>query len=186
MDVNIMLDLETLGREPGCVVCSVGAVAFDLTQMLPETFDRKIDIVHSNKRFMLTMDPETVLWWLGAEDSSPTEETRKALFSKRGLPLRVVCMSFVRWYAMLRERYNVKTIPVWGNSASFDCKIWEHCFHVTNVKVPWTFRDVRCYRTWKNLPMVKMSKTQPKRSEHHDALSDAKYQAQHMVNYWNS
>ena len=63
---DVMVDLETLGKRAGCVIVSVGAVKFD-----PKTGFVDVDnsfykaiTVESAMRYGLTVDPETLRWWM--------------------------------------------------------------------------------------------------------------------------
>jgi hypothetical protein len=46
--MDVMLDLETLGTVPGCVILSIGAVAFD-SMTVRATFEVLIDPDHANE-----------------------------------------------------------------------------------------------------------------------------------------
>jgi hypothetical protein len=60
--INVMVDIETLGTEPGCVVLSIGAVAFDKEMGFVEDFYEVINTVDSFSEG-LTYDNDTLAWW---------------------------------------------------------------------------------------------------------------------------
>ena len=62
---NVMLDLETLGTSPGCIILSIGAVFFDKNG-LGQEFYQTID-VQSSIDAGLTMSGGTFKWWMGQQ-----------------------------------------------------------------------------------------------------------------------
>ena len=60
--MDVMIDLETLGIQPGSVIRSIGAVVFDpVTNTLGSTFYQNI-CADSCKKAGLTTDPDTIKW----------------------------------------------------------------------------------------------------------------------------
>ena len=68
---------------------------------------------------------------------------------------------------------------VWGNGASFDNPILANAYRAVNLDPPWRFWNDRCYRTVKSMfgKNVKLERI----GEHHNALDDAKSQADHLI-----
>jgi len=142
----VMLDLETLGLHPGCVVMSIGANKFDpLGEMpevvtvddqptIPDGFYQVIDIKDCVKHG-LTIDPETERWW-----QTQDGEVRDHLFDGSGHELATVVERFNEWYPDPQA-------TVWANGASFDQPIWETASRAVGGLVPWNYRKVRDCRT---------------------------------------
>lgn len=155
-----MLDLETIGLEPGCVIASIGAVKF--TDELGFTFYRSIDI-ESCTNAGLEIDADTLKWWLSQPD-----ETRKQL--RGGRDLADCLTEFSSFYHGCDE--------IWANSPAFDCTILKAAYAAVDQQIPWHYSEERCYRTLKNLPGFK-------RADHdgveHNALDDAKNQARDVI-----
>ena len=80
---HLMLDLETLGTTPGCVVLSIGAVEFDLDGIKSE-FRAHID-VDSSTALGLKVDARTVMWWL-----DQSKEAQNALLQADPFPIHGV------------------------------------------------------------------------------------------------
>lgn len=164
---NVMIDIESLGTTPGCVVLSIGAVEFD-DNNLGKEFEVNID-VESCTRNGLTMDARTVLWWLDQSD-----EARKAITQRKNVPLEE---AMVR----LHNAFDWKGKKVWCNGSNFDTPILEEAFRKVELTAPWRYYDVMDYRTLKNLMPTKVLKEI--RAEivgnytSHNALDDAKEQA---------
>jgi hypothetical protein len=163
---NVMLDLETLGTHPGCVVLSIGAVMFDETGPLTEYYAEISQA--SSEAHGLRADMSTVFWWnqQGAEARSVLERTSTGINSTTALP--VILKQFATWLP--------PGAIVWGNGASFDNAILAQCYRQAGMGLPWKHWNDRCYRTLKNLaPDVPFERS----DVHHNALDDARSQASH-------
>jgi hypothetical protein len=67
---------------------------------------------------------------------------------------------------------------VWGNGAAFDNVLVAEALRRCGMKPAWNYYNDRCYRTLKNLrPDVKLIRL----GTHHDALDDARSQADHAI-----
>lgn len=166
---EIMLDLETLGIEPGCAILSIGAVFFD-SNGIGEKFYQVIDL-ESSMNSGFTIRPATLLWWFGQE--------KEALngISKPGKKIIDVLKEFSHWVIMNSS----DPVKVWGNGSDFDNAIlgfaYSHIKYGTLVK-PWGDFANRCYRTIKTeFPQIKIERV----GEHHNALDDAISQANHLI-----
>ena len=169
--LDIMLDLETLGNGPLAAIRAIGAVSFD-RHGIDEAcvFYVKVDL-ESCIAAGLQMDPNTVLWWLGQGD-----EARAEMIRDKGLPLAEALDYFDAFLAGRQVR-------VWGNGAAFDNVILASAYRVLGKPAPWKFYNDRCYRTMKSLcPQVPM----PRTGTQHNALDDARSQAAHLIEIWNS
>lgn len=166
-DLQIMLDIETLGKRPGCVILSIGAVVFSLsgqTDMLAvgQEFYSAISI----KRTTITglnIDRDTLEWWLTQPEAlkkytkEPKEDTDVAL------------CNFSKWFNPL--------LPLWSNGPSFDEAILGEAFHRVNGEAPpWKYNAGRDCRTIFALAGFDMKK-EPRTGTFHNALDDAKFQA---------
>lgn len=164
MTSGIMLDIETLGTRPGCVVLSIGAVEFDDGE-LSNHFSVHLDPEDAAAHGLL-IEPRTVMWWL-----EQSREAQRALITAKRTPFVRGMMDFVK-------AFEWKDKPVWVNGASFDFPIVEAALEAAGVPVPWKFWDQRCFRTVKNL-YPKVKRVQPELA--HDALSDAVAQARTLM-----
>lgn len=163
---KVMLDLETLGTSPGCVVLSIGACSFDHAGFR-KTFHQTISI-ESSKAQGLVVDPRTEEWW-----QQQDRKVREAAFGGTE-GLCEVLDSFHDWFRNLGAWGK---ITVWGNGADFDLPILAAAYKAANRPTPWAPYNGRCYRTLKNLlPHVKAP---PFSGAKHCALDDAQHQANH-------
>lgn len=173
---NIMLDLETLGTKPGCIVAAIGAVEFGCGAMgvpkLGREFYIRID-VRDAARCGLTMDMDTFLWWLGN-----SEDARRELTKPGAEPFTKALYGFGDFYRSILNNSGKQT-DLWGNGADFDQPILSAAYDAAKMNQPWSHFQSRCYRTIKNLHRdVKIEIAENAR---HNALEDAKAQAMHLM-----
>lgn len=155
----IMMDLETLGLHPGCVVLSIAAIRFDPCGGMPEivTVDGQPQVPgafyqvvdkESCLRHGLVTDPEVETWW-----ETQDADVRAAVFEVEGAPLAETAERFSEWFGDPRE-------PVWAHGASFDQPIWDAACRAAGTTPPWHFRSVRDSRTLVDLAYPKGSPPQ--------------------------
>jgi len=160
---RVMVDIETLGTEPGAAILSVGAVTFDTDSVDEDDGFYAEANLKSNEAAGLSIDADTLEWWLGQDDEAKTVLTG-------GEPLGDVLTVFASWFD------GVDADEVWANSPSFDCRLLQAAFDAVDVGVPWEYYEERDYRTLKNLPV---DDAFPKNDDAvpHDAFDDAVVQA---------
>lgn len=179
---DIMVDLETLGKKPGCAITAIGAVTFDRYQgRLGDTFYRVIDPVSSqNKGF--TIDADTMIWWM-----NQSEEARRIYKKVDGNFIEHVSIvvDALNAFTAYCQTVNSKRRSIWGNGATFDISILEAAYDIMAVKMGWHYRDVRDVRTIvDSCPKILRDKIIDECKENfkgvkHNALDDAIYQAKY-------
>ena len=160
--MDVMVDLETLGTTPGCVILSIGAVAFDrVAGTLGNEFYVNLD-PDSCRGFGLSVNPQTVEWW-----ARQSPEARAALESDQ-LPLGLALAAFTGFFKLNGGR------TIWGHGANFDPPVLEAAYRALGVTPPWKYWAVRDTRT-----LYELADVSPDRTEgvHHNALADAVSQA---------
>jgi DNA polymerase III epsilon subunit-like protein len=169
---NVMIDTETLGTRPGCVILSVGMVAFTWDAIQPNPFYAEV-FTPSCLGAGLVIDPMTAKWWASQTEREILDRTGS---SRQSLSLGLVLSLIRRWFEDLGP---AEGILVWGNGADFDLPILAHAFAVCGYGAPpWGHYAGRCYRTLKNLrPEVAINR----QGAHHNALDDARAQANHAM-----
>jgi hypothetical protein len=168
--LDVMLDLETMGRRPGCAIVSIGAVDFSLTEgRTGEPFYINVDL-ESCVRLGLTTDPSTIVWWLKQSDAARGALTRKPAMIEAAL------YEFRRY---LERCGPLNEIRLWGNGPSFDNAILGYAYEAAALEQPWKFWNDRCFRTVTGMfPSVEKRRRE---GTHHNALDDAIYQAEHLI-----
>ncbi len=160
---NVMLDLETFGVAPGCIILSIGACTFDMRTR----FYSQISVNDSrDKGFVENID--TLRWWHKQDPRAFAEATGGTL------SVLEVLNKFSDWMQSLEDS---KNIQIWGNGADFDLPILGAYYDQLDLKRPWAPFSGRCYRTLKTLlpHIIPPEKNKMK----HSAIEDAIYQAQH-------
>lgn len=158
-----MIDLETMSTASNAAIVSIGAVHFDDTGIFDE-FYVNIDLESCMKKGM-KVDGSTVMWWLKQSD-----DARKALRGDN-VPIIDALRSFRDWLPK-------GNLQVWGNGASFDNVILGNAYKAHNGTVPWPYYGDRCFRTFKcSFKGIEV----PNVGEHHNALDDAKWQANYLI-----
>lgn len=170
---HVMVDIETMGKKPGCAVISIGAVEFDLkTGETGKKFYCNIDLEDCQKQG-LTIDASTVWWWLSQSESS------KLSLMPEKLLLETALLSFKKWF-----EYLDKDIMIWANAPSFDLSILSAAYEVLGYQQPWKYwqeRDVRTLVAFN--PELKKSIIN---DLPHDAISDCLYQIKYCSAIYNS
>lgn len=167
---NIMLDLETMGTDPNSAIVAIGAVAFNLNEPIDsDDFYRKVTL-RSSMQNKGVIDPSTILWWMN-QSQSAREEIVTA-----DVDILEALQDFTTWVDDLRVMYG--GIQIWGNGSDFDNVILASAYRNANMDAPWKFWENRCYRTMvKVYPGTKIMR----KGTHHNALDDARTQADHLI-----
>lgn len=164
-----MVDLETMGHTANAVITSIGAVRFGEKEIIDE-FYYTIDLQSCIDAGM-EMTVGTVIWWLNQSEAARKIYTDE--YYKHAIPIDEALNAFTEWIKKSKH-----SPYIWGNGASFDNVILANAYERTGSQMPWRFWNDRCYRTFKaHYAGIKMDRS----GVHHNALDDARSQAQHMI-----
>lgn len=167
---NVMIDLETMGNVSDSAIISIGAVKFGGTG-INEEFYVNVEL-DSCMRSGLTVNADTIMWWMGQSDQA------RAAFKKGNVRLFQALTDLSKFIGS-SEKAKVK---VWGNGSDFDNVILANAYRSVNLDLPWKFYNNRCYRTMKGMfSGIAMDRS----GTHHNALDDAKSQAEHLIRIMN-
>lgn len=172
--LNVMLDLETMGKGPDAAIVAIGAVKFDPATGLGDTFYANVDLA-SSVEHKGVMDASTVMWWMKQSDAA-----RQRLVTPDPVCIADALLRFEDWVNGGPHIQRPATdVAMWGNGAAFDNVILRGAYERLGLEPPWQFRGDRCYRTLKALhPEVPLP---PSEGTHHNALDDAVFQARHLL-----
>lgn len=172
---HVMVDLETLGTSPGCIILSIGAAEFSGAGLGREFYH--VISTLSCKSAGLIEEPETVAWW--AKQSADARQVLDAAKMAQAHQLANALQDFTGFLENLDGDFRI-----WGNGADFDIPILAAAYRAVSMPLPWKFWNARCYRTFKAMaPWVPPFK---RSGIHHNALDDAKTQALHAVEIMRS
>jgi len=164
---DVMLDLETMGRDHDAAIIAIGAVQFDLKE---KTLGSEFYIVVDLASAMAaggTISADTVLWWMQQSDEARAE------FNRPGKVIDYALRMFSGWVAGLGPFDGI-----WGNGATFDNVILRTAFNRLDIPAPWNFRQDRCFRTVKAISPPACLHSE---GTEHKALDDAKWQARYLM-----
>jgi len=164
MTTHAMIDLETLGTHPDCVILTLGAIKFNphTDQEPTNGLYQKIDIDEQDK-LGRTQDESTIQWW-GKQSQSVQEEA----FTEQGR---------IGLDTMTNElnKFLVGVDIIWAQGPAFDIVILEDLYRQLNKPIPWNFWQIRDSRT-----LFSLLPKDPRKGiqqEAHNALADCYYQA---------
>lgn len=162
---DIMLDLETLGLDPGHKVLSIGAVEFSrVTGEIGEQFYAVLDTKSQGLKGLKT-DDATLDWW----KEQNQEAWRRATDAAQ--PAEQVLKEFRLWY-----KFRGCT-ALWANGANFDPPMLQAVYKAFDQKLPWHYRHPRDCRTVFDLVGKQIGAYGTDNPLAHDALQDAIWQA---------
>lgn len=163
-----MLDSETLSTLPNAVMLSLGAVKFDETGIKSE-FYICIDPAQS-KALGHDISTDTLDWWKKQKPGVLKQALMDAVSPEEAIA------KFIEWYGP-------KSMQTFAKGSHFDFPIIETYFRDFKKPYPWKYWDAKCYRTI--LDMVRDIKPDEAEGDLHNALTDAKVQANHLIKIWN-
>lgn len=163
-DTRLMVDIESLGTDPGAAILSIGAVPFDTDGVDDDAGFYVVVDLRSCEDAGLSIDADTLLWWFDQSDEA------KSVLSGGG-DLGESLEAFADFVD------DVDPDEVWANSPSFDCRLLGAAFDAIDADVPWSYWEERDLRTLKNLPGVGDPFPANDDAVEHDAFDDAVVQA---------
>ncbi|QMS34545.1 3'-5' exoribonuclease [Escherichia coli] len=172
---HLMIDLETMGKNPDAPIISIGAIFFDpqTGDMGPE-FSKTIDLDTAGG----VIDRDTIKWWL-----KQSREAQSALLTDE-IPLDDALLQLREF---IDENSGEFFVQVWGNGANFDNVILRRSYERQGIPCPWRYCNDRDVRT-----IVELGKAIdfdartaiPFEGVCHNALDDARYQAKYVSAIW--
>ncbi|HFE3858392.1 TPA: 3'-5' exoribonuclease [Escherichia coli] len=172
---HLMIDLETMGKNPDAPIISIGAIFFDpQTGDVGPEFSKTIDLETAGG----VIDRDTIKWWL-----KQSREAQSAIMTDE-IPLDDALLQLREF---IDENSGEFFVQVWGNGANFDNTILRRSYERQGIPCPWRYYNDRDVRT-----IVELGKAIdfdartaiPFEGERHNALDDARYQAKYVSVIW--
>lgn len=169
----VMIDLEFLDLKPSAAIMQIGAVVMDM-DALTITEELHIDVsAISCIAAGMTVGESTYRWWAGQDltvlkKHMAIEHTFDDMLEIADATMRV--HNFFAAHA---------PAEIWA-CGSMDQPIIENAFEATGLALPWRYYDWRDYRTMREEFGHLVIAPDPILPSH-NALNDAKWQAQHLL-----
>lgn len=160
---DCMIDIETLGTQPGSAILSIAAVRFDALHRSDTIveFETLVDPDDCLAKWNLTYDEGTIEWW---ERQAP-EVRAKAFESGPRVTLPEALQQLSEFVATANR--------LWCQGMNFDPPLLEAAYTVCGMPRPWHYWQWRDSRT-----LLSFVPTVPAKGKGaHDALYDVKWQA---------
>ncbi|ENE0544476.1 3'-5' exoribonuclease, partial [Escherichia coli] len=125
--IHLMIDLETMGKNPDAPIISIGAIFFDpqTGDMGPE-FSKTIDLETAGG----VIDRDTIKWWL-----KQSREAQSAIMTDE-IPLDDALLQLREF---IDENSGEFFVHVWGNGANFDNTILRRSYERQGIPCPWRY-----------------------------------------------
>jgi hypothetical protein len=166
MNRHMMIDLETLSTDSNAVVSAIGAVIFDMDTREVVSKYYKVLSFEDQLKLGRNVNEDTLKWWF-----KQSKEASEIYTTDNKTPTSVALNEL---HSFMVENSDVRNLRVWGNGPSFDLTILETLMNDFRIKPPYSFRNVRCLRTFKEF-LTKDKKVE-RVGIHHNALDDCLYQ----------
>lgn len=167
--MDMMIDLETLGKSPTAVIKQIGWAVFpNPVEGKPRVVDSGVIYVdlQSALDYGLKIDGSTFEWWMRQDKDS------RALMVVPGVDLRSALSLFIAIVETFRP------VRVWARGLDFDLGMLRHVFSLFCMEPPWAYNAGRDVRTLEELhwaePPARNALTL------HSAKDDAVHQALHV------
>ncbi len=172
MTISVMLDIETLGYRPECVILTLGAVRFDprgkvytdQALYLKPDVDQQIELGRC-------LDDSTVDWW--AQQPEHIREEAMSMDDR---------ISLDKFHDDL-NKFMVGVDDIWCQGPVFDICILENLYRSQGWSIPWNYWQIRDSRT-----LFKVHGDPRSRDTNlkHNALEDCVIQAQALIKVYQT
>lgn len=182
-DLDVMIDLETLGTAPNAVILSIGAVMFrrtDAAGFFVGDFYRNLTI--DDQLAHGKIDGSALRWWLEQSDAA-----RARLFDPEPVSAKYVIDDLSDWLTRVPGDLEFR---IWSHGENFDIPILDSlCRSIWGDVAVWRYSAARDTRTLFDAVGMdwdtRMEEVATKLGgAPHDALFDAKVQARMVQEAW--
>jgi len=186
MRVDVMVDIETLGKSSHSTIFQISAIAFDMEDGGTYSEFNQIADIEQNK-LPLHVDGSTLKWWLDTD-----ADLLRKLLHKGNLSSYDILYNFKMWLLVLQEEYGKENVFLWGNGIIFDNKMIQHQLDSIGEEYPIYYRNDRDVRTLMELACKKTGMTEKQVKSQvdttgltpHDAYDDVVRQIRQVRHYY--
>jgi hypothetical protein len=144
--IDIMTDLETLGKHNSPAITQIAAVPFKLEtgEILPDEFNQMITPM-SCVKFGLDIEGDTLSWWMTQEKEAIEMVIVKSI--QEGIDLKECLVNFNEYINSLKHKYEADEIRIHGNGVLSDIKWLESAYLAVGIEPAWSYREPTCVRS---------------------------------------
>jgi len=142
--LDIMVDLETLGRDPQNPVIQIGAIAFDVVTGAKYSEFVEYCILDAK---VTPINPDTYKWWLDTNTILLQDLLKRGLDS--GITEAQMFERFVKWIEKTAKANGIAKgdVHLWGNGILFDNYIIRGKCEMYGLKYPIPYQNDKDVRT---------------------------------------
>lgn len=152
--IDILTDIETLGREKECPIIQIAALAFDEYGIVGK-FDCKTTLEDER---VVSVNIETLKWWLSTNPKqlsdiltynpqTPINNIGTSCCGNCFCTEELLLKAFSDWVKNLSTYPNQEDVYLWGNGILFDNKLLKDSMEKHNIEYPIHYRNNRDLRT---------------------------------------
>lgn len=176
--VDVMVDIETLGKQADSTIFQIAAIAFDIET--GEHLAKFNQIANIEDESFLRVDGSTLKWWLNTN-----KELLAELLNKGNVTPDELLENFLKWLTFISD--DTKNLHLWGNGILFDNKMIQQ--QLGEDDYPIYYKNDRDVRTIVDLAGKKLGISEKELKDKyldeslvaHDAYDDVRYQINLVV-----
>jgi hypothetical protein len=165
--MDFAVDLETLGRNAGCVIASIGIVVFDRCGDKIDDSYYMEPMIDPQLRDGFSVEADTLSWWM-------TQEDRGVFDYDQGKYNLYDCLSNLSNFV---NKHRDDDSCIWSTGTDFDISILKWAYDYHNLIWPFQYWESRDIRTFCDVMEYDRRDFTVDGLKAHHALDDAKYAA---------
>lgn len=144
--IDLMTDLETLGKYNSPVITQISAVPFNIEtgEVFNDHFNEFCSPM-SCVKYGLEIDADTFTWWLKQDKDTIENVLIKSILS--GNDIKAVLQNFNDFINKIKAKHNATEIRIYGNGVLSDIKWLESAYLAVDLSPAWSYREPSCVRS---------------------------------------
>lgn len=180
--IDIIVDIETLGKTANVPIFEIGAVAYNSETSKELYYHKSLCLKGTGE---VNVSASTLLWWIKTDAallskvlSGENEDVQKIFYTEHEL-----LKDFFEWIWSFLHDHGESNVFLWGNGILFDNKLLQERMGKFGLPYPIAYRNDRDLRTLFEIAAVKTGCADDKefrdkyvtaKTTAHNALNDAK------------
>ncbi len=172
--IDVMMDIETLGTDPGAPILQIAAKTFKRNTAHEDWMalhvDIKVDMQSCLDLGLTKITADTLQFWFNQD----RDTAQSVLFGGDRVLIRHAIIELNAWAQQLDGQ-----VCWWAKGPDFDNVLVEAAAGLAGMVVPWKYNSKRCVRTLQDIsdcPDSRLKQLSWFREPDHDALADCEQQ----------